>query len=63
MELWKYHGIRKQDLIFQIEQEFLDNHVVLRGDLPAAGALEFLIDRMSRTSSNDEFLGSIGQGD
>jgi len=35
-----YSGMRKQDLIFRIEQGLLDNNVVLRVRIPAQPGLE-----------------------
>ena len=38
LNISNYSGLRKQDLIFRIEQSLLDNEVVLRGE----GVLEIL---------------------
>ena len=44
-----YSGLRKQDLIFRIEQSLLDNEVVLRGE----GVLEILAEGYGFLRSQD----------
>ena len=44
-----YSGLRKQDLIFRIEQNLLDNEVVLRGE----GVLEILTEGYGFLRSQD----------
>ena len=44
-----YSGLRKQDLIFRIEQNLLDNEVVLRGE----GVLEILAEGYGFLRSQD----------
>jgi transcription termination factor Rho len=49
LNLSNYTGLRKQDLIFQIEQSLLDNAVVLRGE----GVLEILAEGYGFLRSQD----------
>ncbi len=49
LKLSNYSGLRKQDLIFQIEQSLLDNEVVLRGQ----GVLEILAEGYGFLRSQD----------
>ncbi len=49
LEISDYSGLRKQDLIFRIEQSLLDNEVVLRGE----GVLEILAEGYGFLRSQD----------
>ena len=56
-------GTRKEDLL--LDETELNRVYLLRNflaDMPAAEALEFLLDRMRRTKSNKEFLDSMARG-
>lgn len=56
-------GTRKEELL--LDDSELNRVYLLRnflGDMPAAEALEFLLDRMKRTDTNKEFLDSMAQG-
>ena len=47
LNITNYSGLRKQDLIFKIEQSLLDSDTVLRGE----GVLEILPEGYGRISS------------
>ena len=49
LNISNYSGLRKQDLIFRIEQNLLDNEVVLRGE----GVLEILAEGYGFLRSQD----------
>ena len=49
LEIADYSGLRKQDLIFRIEQSLLDNDVILRGE----GVLEILAEGYGFLRSQD----------
>ena len=49
LDISNYSGLRKQDLIFRIEQNLLDNNVVLRGE----GVLEILPEAYGFLRSQD----------
>ena len=56
-------GTRKEELLLS-EQE-LNRIYLLRNflsDMPPAEAVQFLLDRMGRTESNQEFLDSMAAG-
>ena len=56
-------GTRKEELL--MEESELNRVYLLRnflGDMPAAEALEFLLERMKRTKTNKEFLDSMAHG-
>ncbi len=56
-------GTRKEELL--LDESELNRVYLLRnflGDMPGAEALEFLLDRMRRTESNQEFLDSMAKG-
>jgi transcription termination factor Rho len=56
-------GTRKEDLL--LDEVELNRVYLLRNflaDMPAAEALEFLLDRMRRTKVNKEFLDSMAKG-
>ena len=49
LDISNYSGLRKQDLIFRIQQSLLDNEVVLRGE----GVLEILAEGYGFLRSQD----------
>ena len=56
-------GTRKEELL--LDETELNRVYLLRNflaDMPAAEALEFLLDRMRRTKTNKEFLDSMAKG-
>ncbi len=56
-------GTRKEELL--LDEQELNRVYLLRNflaDMPAVEAIEFLLQRMSRTSSNQEFLDSMASG-
>jgi len=56
-------GTRKEELL--LDEVELNRVYLLRNflaDMPAAEALEFLLDRMRRTKANKEFLDSMAKG-
>jgi len=56
-------GTRKEELL--LSETELNRVYLLRnflGDMPAAEAIEFLLSRMKRTETNQEFLDSMAQG-